>query len=168
MATLSTRIIDLAVRIATECKGVRTLLNGNASDLSALSTAAKGNLVLSINELKSAVDSIINDASTTSSTQTWSVNKISSKITEALNALTSGAPTALNTLDELASALGDDASFAANITTALGNRVRVDSAAQGLSLQQKQNARTNIDAYGSVEIGNPDTDFVTIFTTGLS
>lgn len=36
--------------------------------------------------------------------------------------LVAGAPGALDTLDELAAALGDDANFAATVTTALGNR----------------------------------------------
>jgi hypothetical protein len=39
-----------------------------------------------------------------------------------LHNLTNGAPGALDTLDELAAALGDDANFAATVTTALGNR----------------------------------------------
>jgi len=45
--------------------------------------------------------------------------------TSQVNALLSGAPAALNTLDELAAALGDDANFAASVTTNLG--LKVDS-----------------------------------------
>jgi hypothetical protein len=45
--------------------------------------------------------------------------------TAQVNALLSGAPAALNTLDELAAALGDDANFAASVTTSLG--LKVDS-----------------------------------------
>lgn len=41
--------------------------------------------------------------------------------TEVTN-LVAGAPGALDTLDELAAALGDDANFASTVTTALGNR----------------------------------------------
>jgi hypothetical protein len=40
--------------------------------------------------------------------------------TSQVNALLSGAPAALNTLDELAAALGDDANFASTVTTNLG------------------------------------------------
>jgi hypothetical protein len=40
--------------------------------------------------------------------------------TSQVNALLSGAPAALNTLDELAAALGDDANFASTVTTSLG------------------------------------------------
>jgi len=45
--------------------------------------------------------------------------------TSQVNALLTGAPAALNTLDELAAALGDDANFAATVTTNLG--LKVDS-----------------------------------------
>jgi len=41
-------------------------------------------------------------------------------VQQELNILTTGAPAALNTLDELAAALGDDSNYAATITTALG------------------------------------------------
>ena len=176
MATLQVRIQDLAMRIATECKSIRTLLNANAADLSALTTTNKTNLVAAINELKTTMDGLgggggggatINDASTASTTETWSITKISSELTAALDSILAGAPAALDTLDELAAAINDDASYAATITTALGNRVRVDINTQGLTTTEQQNARTNIDAYGSVEIGNPDTNFVTTFTTGL-
>ena len=43
-------------------------------------------------------------------------------VQQELNILTTGAPAALNTLDELAAALGDDSNYAATITTALGNK----------------------------------------------
>jgi hypothetical protein len=45
--------------------------------------------------------------------------------TSQVNALITGAPAAMNTLDELAAALGDDANYAATITTSLG--LKVDS-----------------------------------------
>jgi hypothetical protein len=54
------------------------------------------------------------------------------------------APAALDTLNELAAALGDDANFSTTTTTALGNRLRVDTAAQGLTGTQQANATTNL------------------------
>ena len=45
--------------------------------------------------------------------------------TAQVTALVTGAPAAMNTLDELAAALGDDANFAASVTTSLG--LKVDS-----------------------------------------
>ena len=80
--------------------------------------------------------------------------------TAALAAVSTGAPALLDTLDELAAALGDDPNFATTMTTALGNRVRYD-AAQSLTAPQKTQACTNIG------IGEPDTDFVATFNTGL-
>lgn len=173
--SLVTRVQDLATRIATECKALRTLINGNAADLTALTTTAKTNLVAALNEVKGIADSAasaaagaatINDG-TTSSSSVWSSTKVSTEITAALNALTTGAPGALDTLDELAAALGDDANFASTITTALGNRVRVD-AAQSFSAPQQAQARSNIGAQDAATIGDPDTNFVTTFNTGLT
>ena len=48
-------------------------------------------------------------------------------VQQEIGVLTAGAPAALNTLDELAAALGDDASYAASITTALGNKAPLAS-----------------------------------------
>lgn len=52
MATLETRLRDLATAIGTNAKALRTLINGNLADLSALTTTAKGNLVAAINEVR--------------------------------------------------------------------------------------------------------------------
>lgn len=171
MATLETRLRDLATRVGTECKALRTLANGNAADLSALTTTAKANLVAAINELQAEVEAAgsapeVNDA-LTNTTNTWSSQKISDQVVAAINALATGAPAALNSIDELAAALADDANYAATVTTALGNRVRFD-AAQTLTAPQKAQAKTNLDAYGALEIGNPDTDFVAVFNTAVA
>jgi hypothetical protein len=48
-------------------------------------------------------------------------------VQQELSILTTGAPALLNTLDELAAALGDDANYAATITTALSNKAPLDS-----------------------------------------
>lgn len=170
--SLSTNIGNLATRVATESKALRTLINGNASDLSSLTTTAKTNLVAAVNELVTAISAIgtpatINDAAT-NGTQTWSSNKITSEITTALNAAIDGAPSALDTLNELAAAIGDDANFASTVTTALGNRVRTDTASQGLNSTQQSNARTNIAAAASADMGDHTTNFVTTFEAGLA
>lgn len=55
MASLETRIRDLATAIGTAVKATRVLLNGNAADLSALTTTAKTNIVASINELVTSI-----------------------------------------------------------------------------------------------------------------
>ena len=164
MSTLQVRITDLATRVATEIKSVKTLVNGNAADLSALTTTQKTSLVAAVNELKTALDALgtpltISD-STSSTTQVWSSSKVASEITAAKNALTNGAAAALDTLSEIAAALGNDANFASTITTALGYRLRFDDV-QTLTAQQKTQACANLG------IGEPDTDFVTTFNSGL-
>lgn len=167
MATLATRLTDLATRVATECKALRTLANGNAADLSALTTTAKGNLVAAINELQAEIDAVsaaagaqINDGSS-GATVTWSAQKIAAEIQAAKNSLTNGAAAALDTLAELAAALGGDANFAASTATALGNRIRYD-AAQTLSAGQITQACANLG------LGEPDTNFVGAFNAGLA
>ena len=63
----------------------------------------------------------------------------------AIASLVAASPSQLDTLQELADALGNDSNFAATTATALGNRLRVDTSSQGLSSGQKLNAKTNID-----------------------
>ena len=193
MATLVTRVQDLATRISTECKSIRTLTNGNAVDNSALLTTAKANLVAAINELKTGLDGLagstqIND-STSGTTTTYSSSKIETRISAAIAALVNGAPAALDTLAELATQLGNDATALDNLMAAVGNRVRFD-APQTLSGPQIVQALANIGAaavshvhaiadvtglqaaldakIASSAIGNPDTDFVATFNTGLT
>ncbi|UTU07802.1 hypothetical protein CcrC1_gp117 [Caulobacter phage C1] len=168
MATLVTRISDLASRISAEIKALRTLVNGNAADLSALTTTDKSSLVAALNELRTYTASVIDDTATSAATaKTWSASKITGQINAAVSALVNGSPGALDTLKELADALGNDPNFAATLTTALGNRVRVD-AAQTFTAPQMTQARANIDAAQASAIGDPDTNFVAVFNTGLT
>lgn len=166
--SLSTNVTNLATRIGTESKALRTLVNGNAADLSALTTTTKTDLVAALNELKALIGTAgaqINDAATNSA-ETWSSSKINTQITSAISALTTGAPAALDTLDELAAALGDDANAAATITTALGNRVRAD-ASQSFTGPQQAQARTNIDAASATDVGSTTANYVTTFEAAL-
>jgi len=203
--SLSTNVTDLATRVATEAKSLRTLLNNNQLDNSALTTSAKTNLVAAINEVAAAAaaSSGIDDG-TTSINFTWSSQKITDEIdlatalvaiiddvnvgstsvysslktdvqiADAVAALVDTAPGNLNTLEELAAALGDDAAFSTTVTTALGNRVRTDTAAQGLNSTQQGNARTNILAAATADVtalstavGSTTTNYVTTFEAGL-
>jgi len=58
--------------------------------------------------------------------------------------LVDSAPSTLDTLNELAAALGDDANFSTTTATSLGNRLRIDVANQSLTSTQKTNALTNL------------------------
>ena len=62
-----------------------------------------------------------------------------------VNALTAASPATLDTLAEIADALGDDPNFAATMTAALAARVRFDSA-QSLTVGEQAQARSNIGA----------------------
>jgi hypothetical protein len=61
-----------------------------------------------------------------------------------LTALIGGASAAYDTLGELATALTGNDSDIATITTALGNRLKIDVSNQGLSATQKTNSQTNM------------------------
>lgn len=172
--SLETRLSDLATRMGTEAKALRTLLNNNAGDNSSLATDIKTNIVAAINELHTELDSLaasagagINDASSSSTTETWSIDKITSELQQVVSDLTNGAPAALDTLDELAAALGDDANFAATVTSGLSSRVRFD-AAQPLTLPQQAQARANTGSQSAAEVGDTDQNLVTIFETALT
>jgi len=71
-------------------------------------------------------------------------------VDDAVAAIVNSAPTTLNTLDELAAALGDDDDFAATTATSLGNRLRIDVSNQSLSSTQRTNALTNLGITATV------------------
>lgn len=77
------------------------------------------------------------DSATLASSQSYTDAQIA--------ALIDASPSTLDTLNELAAALGNDPNFAATTADALGKRLRVDTDTQGLSVIQKTNAKTNID-----------------------
>ena len=155
MATQQERITALAQAIAAD---IKKLTNSQGS-LTALTTTDKTSLVNAINELKTLIANAtnINDAST-SKTATWSSDKINVSINNAVAALVNGAGTTLDTLNELADALGNDANFATTIATQMGKRVRVD-AAQTFTVAEQAQGCANLG------IGNPDTDFVAAYNT---
>jgi len=81
-------------------------------------------------------------------------------VNTAVSNLVDSAPGTLDTLNELAAALGDDASFSTTMSTALGNRLRVDVNNQSLTSTQKSNGRTNL-GLGSAAT-SASTDFVAV------
>lgn len=153
--SLVVRLTDLSTRIATEVKALRTLINGNAAGLSALTTTNKTNLVAALNELKTlipAASASIDDASTAAGT-TWSSTKINSQINAAIAALVNGAPGSSDTLKELADQLAALVQADTGLLSFAG--------AQTLTAGQKTQGCTNLG------VGEPETDFVAVFNTGL-
>lgn len=161
MATLAERIVSLASAIGADIKSV----TASQGLLSNLNTTDKTSLVAAINEIEAALGGAgasINDAvGDGATTVTWSADKIYDTIELAKltvkNELTAGAAAALDTLNELATALNNDPNFATTIATEISNRVRYD-AVQTLTAGQKTQACANIG------IGEPDTNFVTTYT----
>ena len=147
--SLQTRLSDLITRTGTEFKAVRILISGSGTgDVSGLNTTAT-DLVAGINEVKVTADAAagggvaINDA-VTNLTDAWSSQKIDGEISSAVAALVGAAPATLDTLQEIADAVNDDANFSATITALVGT---------------KQDAST---------IGNPDVDLVALFDAAIT
>ena len=165
--TLEARVVALAQAIGTDVK----TLTAAVGSLGSLTTTAKSNLVAAINEIALAAASATGiDDGVTSGASTWSSNKISSEISGAVSDLVGGAGAALDTLNELAAALGNDPSFAATIAAEVANRVRYD-AAQTLTSPQQTQARANIGAAAASDVsgllaglGNYDRDYAADYT----
>lgn len=235
--SLATNVSNLATRVATEVKAIRTLVNGNAADLASLDTTAKANLVAAINELKgdlstlagdlssfetatgsdisalqgdlatlesslsalqtafdnldvsAQVNALIDDTATGTST-VWSSSKTDSAISAAVSALVDGAPALLDTLNELAAAIGDDSNFVTTVTNMVASKAD-DSAVVKLTGDQtvagvktfssapvvpdaafaiaKVNGLTAALAAkaNASDVGDTTTNFVTAFEAGL-
>ena len=153
--SLETRIVALAQAMGAD---VKTLTDAQGT-ITSLNTTTKTSLVAAINELLTLIGSAgvsINDTAGDGNTGvTWSADKIFDSIEAAKAAvkddLVNGAGAALDTLNELAAALGNDPSFATTIATEVANRVRYD-AAQTLTGPQQAQARTNIDAAAASDV----------------
>lgn len=157
--SLQTQLQSLITAIATDIKA----LLANQGNLTTLSTTTKTSLVAALNELKTSISSIdltalISDSSPTSTTKTYSIDKINAQISAAVSALVAGAPTALDTLKELADAIASDESGIAGLVTAVGNRIRFD-AAQSLTSPQQ------IQACQNIGVGDPTTDLAAAYAT---
>lgn len=155
MATQQQRITELAQAIAQDIRE----LNLSQGLLGNLSTSNKTSLVEAINELYLGITNSTGVDDTTENTiSTWSSSKIRESINTAISELVNGSDSALDTLRELADALGNDANFAATLAEQMGKRVRVDES-QMFSTYEQLTACTNIG------IGDPDTDLLAVYTT---
>jgi hypothetical protein len=196
--SLASNVSSLATRIATEVKSLRTLINGNAADLSGLNTTSKTSVVSAINEVNTALGNIdvsgqvaaLIDDTATATTTVWSSSKTNTAIGAAVAAVVDAAPAALDTLNELAAALGDDANYASTITTALSAKaadadvvkltgaqtvagIKTFSSAPvvpdaAFAIAKVSGLQTALDAKASTaNVGDTTTNFVTAFEAGL-
>lgn len=144
--SLQTRISDLITAVGTDMKQLRVWITGSSSgNLTGLTTTDKTSLVNAINEVAAATPPAPADASTTVkgivelatlaevATGTDSVRAVTPagvrQERDAIKAeiLGAGVPAALDTLDELAAALADDANFATSVTTSLAGKQPLDT-----------------------------------------
>lgn len=155
MATnLSAQISALATQVGTDIKGILS----SVGNLGSLTTTQKASLVVALNELKASLTDLegklgaqIDDAKN-SLTTTWSSQKISTQITSAVNSLVDGAPGTLDTLKELAEALTQNKDAISALQALAAGHVKFDSV-QSLSSEQQKQARENIGAASSVDVG---------------
>lgn len=182
--SLQTRLSDLITAIGTDYKQLRTWMFGSSSgDLTSLATTDKTSLVAAINEARttggagsppSASETVAGvvelatlaevSTGTDTSRAVTAAGVRQERIAVKAEILGAGVPSALDTLDELAAAIGDDANYAAGVTTALGNRLRVDINNQGLTGTEQTNGQTNLGVYSKTELGDPETNLVTLYT----
>jgi len=161
--SLQSQLNSFVLRVADEFNTVK----GRTGTLSSLTTTDKSSLVAAINELKTAIlTAVAIDDIAIATTSTYSSSKIVS-VLDALKAdIRGGADPAYDTLLELQQALQNDQTGIAALTAAIDNRVRFD-AVQTLTVPQQTQARANIGAVASSDIGDTNTDFVTIFNAAL-
>lgn len=157
---LNERINELAGAMGVDVKGLKQSLG----DVTGLTTAAKTNLVLAINEVNAKASApagaIINDSAASGPDVVYSVDKIISLLAAAdlktKNDLLGGAGEAFDTLGEIAAAFNNNPNFAAEMVLALNKRVRVD-AVQTFTVTEKKQGCDNLG------LGDPDTDFVAAY-----
>lgn len=178
MASLATTLQNFATRVGTEFKTLRGTLGTN----SALSTSDKTTLVAAINEVNNRLGSAgaqIDDA-TPRTTTAYSSSKTNSVATAAANAavaaVINGAPTAFDTLKEIADYIASDQSNATAFQTALDNRISV-AATQTYTAAQVTAGLANLVALGAAKqsdlttltnnVGDTTVDLVTAFNNAL-
>jgi capsid protein len=154
--SLATRIESLVIRVAQEFNDVRA----TAGNLASLSTADKSSLVAALITATAIDDAVV------ATTTTYSSNKIVTLLDALKAEILGGADAAYDTLVEIQQLLQNGTSGLDALLVAINYRVRFD-AAQTLTVAEQLQARTNIGAVASADVGNTDTDFVAIFDGAL-
>jgi hypothetical protein len=90
----------------------------------------------------------------------------SAQVDSAIASVVDSAPSTLNTLNELAAALNDDASFASTVTTALGEKAPIDSPTFTGTVTGTPTTPNQSDNNSSSQIGYIGVPFSTAATTG--
>ena len=153
MSTFQSNTSDLATRIKGDIVTLHGAINGSPTtagedtsmiDLSGLNTSAKTNLVAAINEILANVSALVDDSGT-GADDLWSASQIISFVGMQISNLVNGAGSALDTLQELSAALGNDANFATTVSDQLATKATIDT------------------TFTRTELGDPTTDFVAVY-----
>lgn len=160
------------IAAGADAAAARTAIGAGTSSLAigtTASTAKAGNYVPTWTEV-SAKPAVIAAGATAvaarSAIEVSSTAEMNNAISTAVNNLIDGAPVAFDTLKEISDYLSANDTAVGGLTSALANRVRVD-ASQSFTEPQKTQARSNIDVYSKTEIGNPETNLVSVFEAAL-
>ena len=95
-------------------------------------------------------------ATTKASEAATSASSASSAATTAVNAVIDSAPAALNTLNELAAALGDDANFGTTVTNSIAAKLPL----AGGTMTGNLSINNPAAGYANIEIGGPDGSYL--------
>jgi anion-transporting ArsA/GET3 family ATPase len=155
--SLAARLTSAMQSIAADIKN----LISTRGNLSSLTTTDKTSLVNSINEVNGLIGSIAeidDNAATSSTTKTYSANKLTTLLNNLKTSILGSASPAYDTLQELQALLEGDASAISGLLTAVNNRIAYD-ASQSLNTTQQATACANIG------VGNPEIDLVAIYNT---
>ena len=150
----------------------RTAIGAGTSSLAigtSASTAKAGNYTPTWTEVSgkpAVIAAGATDVAARSAISVSSTAEMNSAISSAINNLIDGAPVAFDTLKEISDYLAANDTAVGGLTSALANRVRVD-ATQSFTEPQKLQGRNNLDVYSKTEIGNPETNLVSVFEAAL-
>jgi hypothetical protein len=166
----TTATSDPTITLAGDLSGSCTLTNlGSATLTATIADDSHNHTIANVDGLQAALDlkaPLASPALTgtpTAPTALAATNNTTiattAYVTTAISNLIGGAPAALDTLNELAAAINDDASYASTITTALGTKVATNSAQ---ALSSAANAMTGSNATITLARGDSTTDVVTV------
>jgi hypothetical protein len=149
------RLSALITSIKSETKSIRSFVTGTASgDATGLNTTST-NLVDAINEIRATAESAgggggssVDDASS-NTTDAWSGSKVASSIATAITNALEG-----EDLSEVADAIAAAAAERADLATSAS----VDTLSATVA-----NKANSSDIYTQTQLGNPDTDLVTLW-----
>lgn len=165
LSTLTSTVSSLDESTASEI----TFLNGALSDVQSDISALQSDIANI--DVSGQVAALIDDTATSTS-KVWSSSKTNTAITSAVAAVVDMAPSALDTLKELATALGNDANYASTITTALAGKassVHTHAISDVTGLQSALDGKASASALSTLttNVGDTTTNFVTTFEAGL-